>query len=263
MHIVVCIKQTPDTAAKVVVVGGHVAWGDSPLVVNPWDEYSIEEAIRLKERHGGKVTAISMGPESAREALKQALAMGVDEAILITDPALKGSDALATSYVLSEALRKMGDVDLVVFGKQAIDGDTGLVPGMVARRLGWPALTYAAAIPELDAAARTIRVERLLEEGRQVVTSTLPAVISVVKEINEPRYPSFMGIRKAAKAGIPAWSAAEAGADPAQAGAVGSVVTWPEIYSPPPREGSVEMLKGTPAEVAVQLVDRLMADKVI
>src|SRR5574341_525153 len=115
MHIVVCVKQTPDTAAKVVVVGGHVTWGDSPLVVNPWDEYSIEEAIRLKERHGGKVTALSMGPERAREALKQALAMGVDEAILITDPALKGSDALATSYVLAQAIKKMGDVDVAVF----------------------------------------------------------------------------------------------------------------------------------------------------
>ena len=263
MHIVVCIKQTPDTAAKVSVVRGHVTWGDSPMVVNPWDEYSIEEAIRLKEKHGGKVTALSTGPENTREALKQALAIGVDEAILISDEALKASDALATSYTLAKAIQKMGDVDVVVFGKQAIDGDTGLVPGMVARRLGWPALTYTAAITELDAGGKTVKLERLLEEGRQVVSSRLPAVISVVKEINEPRYPSFMGIRKAAKAQIPVWSAADLSLEGDRVGAAGSAVAWPEIYSPPPREGSVEILKGTPQEVAVQLADRLIADKVI
>lgn len=263
MHVVVCVKQTPDSAAKVSVENGKVTWGDAGLVVNPWDEYAIEEAIRLKEKHGGKASAISMGPETAREALKTCLAMGCDEAILISDPALKGSDALATSYVLAKAIEKFGDVDVVLFGKQAIDGDTGLVPVGVARRLGWAPLTYTIKIAELDSVAKTIRVERLLEEGKQVVTSRLPAVVGTVKDINEPRYPSFMGIRKAAKAVIPIWSAADLGCDPAKIGPGGSAMTWPQVNPLPARQGSVELLTGTPEEAAVQLADKLLADKVI
>ena len=264
LHVVVFTKQTPDTAARVEVRDGHVAWGDAPLVVNPWDEYAIEEAIRLKEKHGGKATAVSMGPESAREALKQAVAMGCDEAILISDPGLKGSDVLATSRALAKAVERMGDVDLIAFGKQAIDGDTGQTAIAVARRLGWSPLTYVAKIAEIDPAERTIKVERLLEEGRQTVKSKLPAVISVVKEINEPRYPSFMGIRKASKLTIPVWSAADIGLAASEAGAAGSAVVWPEIRSLPVREAACEFIEGaTPEEIASKLVDRLLAEKVI
>lgn len=263
MHVVVCVKQTPDSAAKVSVDNGKVTWGDAGLVVNPWDEYAIEEAIRLKEKHGGKASAISMGPESAKEALKTCLAMGCDEAILISDPALKGSDALATSYVLTKVIEKFGDVDVVLFGKQAIDGDTGLVPVGVARRLGWPPLTYTIKIAELDVTAKTIKVERLLEEGKQVVASRLPAVVGTVKDINEPRYPSFMGIRKAAKATIPTWTAADLGCDPAKIGLSGSAMKWPQVHPLPARQGSVEIIDGSPEEAAVKLADRLMADKVI
>ncbi len=262
MHIAVFVKQTPDSAAKMGVENGKVT-ADSNPVVNPWDEYAIEEAIRLKEKHGGKATAISMGPEGAKEALKTCLAMGCDEAFLISDPALKGSDALATSYVLAQAIQKLGDVDVALFGKQAIDGDTGLVPVGVARRLGFAPLTYAIKIAEIDPAAKTIKVERLLEQGRQIVTAKLPAVISTVKDINEPRYPSFMGIRKAAKAVIPTWSAADLGCDPAKIGAAGSATQWPSLYPIPAREGSVEMLEGAPEEIAAKLADKLMADKVI
>jgi electron transfer flavoprotein beta subunit len=263
MHVVVFVKQTPDSAAKMTAENGKVSWGDSGLVVNPWDEYAIEEAIRLKEQHGGKATAISMGADSAREALKTCLAMGCDEAILISDEALKQSDALATSYVLAKAIQKLGDVDIAVFGKQAIDGDTGLVPSGVARRLGWPPLTYTSKIAEIDPAARTIKVERLLEQGRQVVTSSLPAVIGTVKDINEPRYPSFMGIRKAAKATIPTWTAADLGLEAGKIGRAGSTMHWPDIRPLPAREGQVELLEGTPEEVASALADRLLADKVI
>jgi len=263
MHVVVCVKQTPDSAAKVNVDNGQVTWGDASLVVNPWDEYAIEEAIRLKEKYGGKASALSMGPETAKEALKTCLAMGCDEAILISDPGLKGSDALATSYVLAKAIEKLGDVDVVLFGKQAIDGDTGLVPMGVARRLGWVPLTYTIKIAELDPAAKTIRVERLLEEGKQVVTSRLPAVVGTVKDINEPRYPSFMGIRKAAKAAIPIWTAADLGCDPSKVGRNGSAMSWPKVDPLPARQGTVELISGTPAEAAAQLADKLFADKVI
>ena len=144
MHTVICAKQTPSTTAILAVEEGKVTWSDpggSPDIANPWDEYAIEEAIRLREKHGGKVTAISMGPEEAREALKTAIAMGCDEAVLITDEAIKGSDTLATSYVLAKAIEKLGDVDLVIFGRQAIDGDTGQTSMQVARRLGWTPLS--------------------------------------------------------------------------------------------------------------------------
>ncbi len=263
MNIVVCTKQTPDTAAKVEVKEGHVTWGEAALVVNPWDEYAIEEALRLREKHGGKVTAISMGPESAKEALKTALAMGCDEAILISDPALKGSDATATATALAAAIRKVGEVDMVAFGKQAIDGDTGLTAIAVAAKLGWSPLTYLSKISEIDPAGKTLTVERSLEEGKQICAAKLPAVISVVKDINEPRYPSFMGIRKAAKATIAVWSLADIGVDPSTVGSAGSSVTWPEIYPPPPREGSVEIIEGAPEEIAAKLADKLIAEKVI
>ena len=263
MHVVVCIKQTPDTAAKVDVKDGHVVWGDAPLVLNPWDEYAVEEAIRLKEKLGGKATALCMGPESAKEALKQCIAMGCDAAVLLSDPALKGSDVLATSRALAKTVEKMGDVEIVLFGNRAIDGDTGQTAIAVSRRLGWSPLTYLAKIDEIDAGAKTIKVERLLEEGRQIVTSKLPAVISTVKEINEPRYPSFMGIRKASKTEIPIWSASDIGIDPALVGAAGSAVTWPEIVPPPSREIKVEFIEGAPAEIAAKLAEKLIAEKVI
>ena len=262
MNVVVCIKQTPDSAAKISVENGQVTW-DTGLVLNPWDEYAVEEAIRLKEKHGGKATALCLGPESAKEALKTCVAMGCDEAILVSDPALDGSDALATAYVLTLAIQKVGAVDVAMFGKQAIDGDTGLVPMAVARRLGWAPLTYTVQIAEIDAGAKTIKALRLVEQGKQVVTAKLPAVIGTVKEINEPRYPSFMGIRKAAKANIAVWKAADLGAEAGKVGAAGSATRWPKVYPPPAREGAVELLDGTPEDVAAKLADKLIADKVI
>jgi electron transfer flavoprotein beta subunit len=261
LNIVACIKQTPDSAAKITVENGKVTW-DAALVLNPWDEYAVEEAIRLKEKHGGKVTALCLGPEAAKEALKTCVAMGCDEAILLSDPAFEGSDALATAYLLAQAIQKIGAVDLVLCGKQAIDGDTGLVPMALARRLGWSPVSFTMHL-EVDPAARTLKATRLLEQGKQMVTAKLPAVIGTVKEINEPRYPSFMGIRKASKANIPTWGAADLGADPAKVGAAGSATKWPAIYPPPAREGAVELIEGTPEEAAAKLADKLIADKVI
>ncbi len=200
MHIAVCIKQTPDSAANTIVENGVATWGDAPMVVNPWDEYALEEAIRIKEQHGGRVTALAMGPKSAREALKTAIAMGCDSGVMLSDEVLIGCDARITARVLASAIEKLGDVDLAIFGKQAIDGDTGIVPVSVACTLGWTALSYVAQVNELDVRNLRISVGRSIEEGRQNCSAALPAVISVVKEINEPRYPSFIGIRKASKA---------------------------------------------------------------
>lgn len=260
MNIVVCVKQTPDTAAIVTVEDGVVSWGDAPVVLNPWDEYAVEEALQIKEAHGGEVTAISLGPEDAKEALKQALAMGCDQAILISDPAFAGADSLVVSKILAASIDKIEGTDLVIFGRASVDSDTGVTGPQVARRLGWPALSLVAAISSLDPEGKTIAVERMLDEGRQLVSSPLPAVVSVVKEINEPRYPSFMGIRKASRAEIPLWTAAELGLDEISDPAV----TWPDIMAPPKIETEVEMIEGeNPEEMATRLVDRLMEEKVI
>lgn len=259
MKSVVCIKQVPDSAAKVAVQGGKVTWGDAPLVMNPWDEYAVEAALLQKEAAGGDVVAISMGGESAKEALKTALAMGCSEAILISDPALDKADSQVTARILAAAIKKIGDVQAAFFGRQAIDGDLGVTAAQTARALGWPALTLVSAIRSLDPGAGTVRVERTMEEGRQVVESKLPAVISVSKDIGEPRYPSFMGIRKASRANIPAWSLSDLGVSAPQ-----PVVHWPEVMAPPAREVKTEIITGSsPEEVAQKLVDKIMAEKVL
>ena len=265
MHIVVCTKHTPDSEAKMSVDdAGNVSWGESPLIINPWDEYAVEEALLLRDEHGGKVTVISMGPEEALEALKHAVAMGCDEAIRVWDDSCAGSDTLATSYVLAKAIEKMDDVDIVLFGKSAIDAETWQTAGAVAHRLGWPALMYTINIAALDPAAKTIVVEQLLEEGRQEVSAPLPAVVGTTKGINEPRYTSFIGIRKASKMEYPLQTLDEIGAEVDRVGAAGSGVRWPEVFTPPVREGEAEIIEAeTVEETAAILVEKLLAEKVI
>ena len=262
MKIVVCVKQVPDSAAKVVVDGGRVTWGESPLVINPWDEYAVETALLQQEAKGGSVTVVSVGGESAKEALKHALAMGCGEAVLISDPALVKADSQAIARVLAAAIRKISQteaVDLVFFGRQAIDADMGVTAAQTGRVLGWPALTLVSTIQGVDPATRTIRVERSIEEGRQVVEAKMPATVSVIKDIGEPRYPSFMGIRKASRAEIPTWSLADLGEAPPEPS-----VEWPEVLNPPVREVRCEMITGdSPQEVAEKLVDRILAEKVL
>lgn len=265
MKVVVCTKQTPSTTAVFKVDDGTVSWDDpggKPLVVNPWDEYAIEEAIRLTENHGATdAIAITAGSEESKEVLKTALAMGCTEAVLVSDPAFEGSDTLGTARVLAAAINNVGDVQIAVFGKQAIDGDTGQTVLQTARVLGWTPLTYVSAIQEVSDGQ--ITVERLLDDGKETVTAPLPVVVGVVKEINEPRYPSFMGIRKANRANIPVWTAADLslGAD---VGADASQVDWSDVYAIPPREGSVEIIEAdTVEEQAKILVDRLFEEKVI
>lgn len=262
MKVVVCTKQTPSTTADLTVdAAGSVSWedpGGKPNVVNPWDEYGIEEGIRLKENHGATdVIAVTLGDEDSQEALKTALAMGCTDAILLSDAAFAGADTLGTAKVLAAAVNHIGDVGVVIFGKTAIDGDTGQTAVQTARKLGWTPLTFVSAIKEISAGS--ITVERLLDDGKETVTASLPVVISVVKEINDPRYPSFMGIRKASRATIPVWSAADLGVS-----GVGSKVDWSQVYAMPPREGSVEMITGDSAQdMAAQLVDKLFEEKVI
>ena len=257
MNIVVCVKQTPDTAATITIENGKAIWGDAPLVLNPWDEYAVEQALLTKEELGGKVTALSLGPEEAKEALKLALAMGCDEAILISDPLFEGADTLIASKALAAGIEKLEEIELVFFGRASVDSDSGVLGSQTARRLGWPSISLAAAINQQDGA---IEVERMIDEGRQIVSSSLPAVVSVVKEINEPRYPSFMGIRKASQAEMPAWSAEMIGiSEP-----LSPAVTWPEMFAPQEEIAECEFIEGQSAqEIAEKLADRLMEEKVI
>ena len=256
MKIIACIKQVPDSEAKVKAENGQVSWGDAPLVINPFDEYAVEGALQQKEALGGTVTALCIGPESAKEALKHALAMGADNAILISDPALAALDTVGAARLLAAAINKVGDVEMVVFGRQTLDDGSGITAAQTARLLGWPLLGLSGQI-KVDAGSVT--VERVIEEGRQIVNAKLPAVLSVVQSIGEPRYPSFMGIRKASKAEIPVWSLGDLGMS-----APAAIVTRAELMNPPARETTVEIITGEGAEaIAETLADKILAEKVL
>jgi electron transfer flavoprotein beta subunit len=255
LKIIACIKQVPDSEAKVRAEGGNVSWGDAPLVINPFDEYAVEGALQQKEASSGTVTALCIGPESAKEALKHALAMGADEAVLIADPALNELDTVGAARVLAAAIQKIG-ADIVVFGRQTLDNGAGVTPAQTARVLGWPMLGLAGQIKVQDG---TVTVDRVIEEGRQTVSAKLPAVVSVVQSIGEPRYPSFMGIRKASKANIPVWSLSDLGVSAPE-----PVVKRTELRNPPVQETSIEIIAGeTPAEIADKLADKILAEKIL
>ena len=259
MKIIVCVKQVPDSAAKVVVDDGQVTWGDAPLVINPWDEYGVEAALVQTEKNGGDVIVVSLGAENATEALKHALAMGCQEAVLISDTAMANADSQAVARVLGAAIKKIGDADMVFFGRQAIDGDMGVTAAQTARVLGWPVVSLVSVISAVSPEEGTFRVERATEEGRQIVDGKLPAVVSVGKDIGEPRYPSFMGIRKASRANIPVWSLNDLGMD-----APKSVVSWPVVENPPTREVTTEIITGDSVqEIASELANKIMAEKVL
>jgi len=256
LKIIACIKQVPDSEAKVKAEGGQVTWGDAPLVINPFDEYAVEGALQQKEALGGTVTALCIGPESAKEALKHALAMGADEAILVSDPALTNLDSAGAARILAAAIKKIGDADMVIFGRQTLDDGSGVTGAQTARVLGWPLLSLAGSIKVQDG---SVTVERVTEEGRQTVSGKMPAVLSVVQSIGEPRYPSFMGIRKASKATIPILSSADIGESPPA-----PVVTRTELMNPPSKEVVCEIITGdTPEAIAETLANKILAEKVL
>ncbi len=261
MHVVVVTHSTPDTEATVTVdAAGKVSWGDK-LVVNPWDEYAITEAVLLKGAHNLKATVLTLGHEEEQEALKHGLAVGVDQAIRVWDGALEGADSLGYATAVAAAIKKLGDVDLVIFGKEFSDSATDQHIYQTARKLGWNMLGFVAKIEAVDFAAKTIRVRRATEAGTQTVSSKLPAVISVIKDINEPKYPTFIGIRKAAKAEIPVWGLSDLGLSAADVTPQATIETYRSL---PKREGSVEMIQGATAQAkASALVEKLIQEKVI
>ncbi len=260
MHAIVCLKQVPDTQeVKIDFDAGVILREGVPLIVNPFDEYAVEEAVRLKEKHGGTVTALTVGAPAADEALRTALAMGCDAAVLLADPAFAKSDTWATALILAKAVEKLAPYDLVFFGKQTFDGDAGVVGPRVAALLGLPMLSFVAKVEAVDFGAKNISAERLLENGRETVAAPLPAAVAVVKEINEPRYPSLMGMRKAKKVDVPTWDAAALGLDAGSVGAAGSFLKVEKIYPPPPRKGGEVVECEAPAaaqKVAARLAEQ-------
>ncbi|MGB2855801.1 MAG: electron transfer flavoprotein subunit beta/FixA family protein [Dehalococcoidia bacterium] len=255
MNIVVCIKQVPGTTEiKIDPETNTLVREGVESIINPFDTYALEEGVRLKERCGGKVTAITMGPPQAENALRETISLGADEAILISDRVFAGSDTWATSYVLSRALAKIADYDVIICGKQTLDGDTGQVGSGLSEMLGVPFVAYVSKIDEIKEGY--IRVHRMVEEGYEVLEMALPAVITVVKEINVPRLPSLRGSMKAKTAQIPVWTAADIGVEEDKAGIAGSPTRVVKIFFPK-REHKSEMFQGTPEEQVGQLVERL------
>ena len=260
LRVVACIKQVPDTTeVRMDPVKGTLVREGVASIVNPFDTYALEEGVRLKEKHGGTVAVVTMGPPQAEAALRDCIAVGADEAWLVSDRAFAGSDTWATSLTLAAALKKVG-YDLVICGKQAIDGDTAQVGPGVAVHLGLPQATYVRKVRELGAGK--IVVERLLEEGVEVVELPVPALLTVVKEINEPRLPSLKGKMRAKKAEIRKLSAADLGLSADRTGLEGSPTRVMRIFAPPPRGGG-EVFKGEPPEVADKLIAALAKDRVL
>jgi electron transfer flavoprotein beta subunit len=263
VKIAVCIKQVPDTTeVKINPETNTLVREGVASITNPFDEFAVEEALLTREKYGGEIHVITMGPPQAVEILKNALAVGADKVYLVSDKAFAGADTLATAYTLAKTIEKIGGADLVICGKQAIDGDTAQVGPGIATRLGIPQLTYVAKVREIDLAKKRIVVERMLENGREVVEASLPVLITVVKDINEPRLPSLLGIKKAAKAQIPTLTAAEIGVDENKVGLKGSPTWVSKIFSPEARGGG-EVLKGELTEVVPLLVEKLMESKLI
>lgn len=263
---VVCVKQVPDTAeVRIHPRTNTLVRAGVPAIINPFDAHAVEAAVQLKEKYGGRVTALSMGPPQAGEVLRRALGMGADDAILLTDRAFAGSDTLATSYILARAIAAIGrdtPVDLVFCGKQAIDGDTAQVGPGIATRMGFTQLTYVMAIDEVDLERRYIRVQRKLEGKREIICGRLPALLTVVKDLNELRYPSLPAVIRAARATITTWNKDALDLDPEQIGLKGSPTSVRRIFAPPARPGG-EIIPGDPRAAAATLVTKLIQTKII
>jgi electron transfer flavoprotein beta subunit len=261
MNVVVCIKQVP---AKIKIEidpkTGTLASGGVDRAINPPDLYALEEGLRIKEKTKGRVTVLTVGPAKAEESLKEAVGYGADEAILLSDPAFEGSDTWATSHILAKAAKKLGNCDLLLCGKQSIDGETGQVGPMLAEALGVPFMSLVNRIEELGQGS--IKVMRMSDEGHQLIEMTLPGVITVVKEINTPRIPSLRGLMAAKKAKIPVWNAQDLGVDPVTVGSAGSPTRVAKVFFPQ-RPGKSEMVQGSPESQVEQIVERLRQARAI
>jgi electron transfer flavoprotein beta subunit len=261
MEILVCVKQVPDTTeVKIDPVTNTLIRQGVPSIVNPFDKNAVEAALQLKEAHGGKVTVVSMGPPQATDALKECLAMGADEAFLVSDRAFGGADTLATSYTLAAAVKKLGKFDIILCGKQAIDGDTAQVGPEMAEHLGLAQITYVA---KIEVNGDTVRIEREHEDGYEVIEAKMPVMMTVVKSINEPRYPSVKGTMKANRTKIPVLTAGDLDVDAQKLGLKGSPTQVRRIFTPKQRTQGILIEKDTAREAVAELLNKLSEAKVI
>jgi len=263
MEIIVCIKQVPDTEelnkVKINPETRTLVREGIKNIINPFDENAIEEALRLREKVGGRVTVLSMGPPQAEVSLRKALAMGVDKAVLLSDKSFAGADTLATSYTLAMGIRKLGKFDLILSGKQAIDGDTAQVGPGIAEWLNLPQVTYAR---KIEVNRDKVRVERTLEDSFELMEVPLPSLITVTKEINEPRYPSLKGVLRARREKIIVWRAKDLEVDKERIGLDGSATQVIKVFTPPPPSGG-EIISGETPEIAENLIKKLEEQKII
>ncbi len=255
MNIIVCIKQVPDTAeVRIDPVTKNLVREGVKSIVNPFDSYAIEEGVRLKEKFGGKVIVLTMGPPQAEAVLREAISLGCDEGVLVSDRAFAGSDTLATSYTLSKAIEKIKDYDIIICGKQAVDGDTAQVGPGIAATLDIPQITYVRKIDEIKDSM--ITAERATEDGYEIAQTKLPCLLTVVKEVNVPRLPSLKGKMKAKSAVITMWKAADIGGEESRLGLKGSPTEVWKIFTPPPRPKG-KIYEGDAKEAVNQLVDSI------
>ena len=262
MRIVVCVKQVPaSNEVKIDPVTGRLIREGVEAVMNPFDLYAVEQGVLLREEHGGETIALSMGPRQAEQTLRECLALGCQRAVLLSDSAFAGSDTWATSYALSLAIRKIGDVDLVICGKQAIDGDTAQVGPGIAAHLDWPQVTYVSHLRALENGDLT--VTRMNEDGYDVAQLTLPAVISVVKDINTPRVPNLRSVLASRKAAIERWDDVTIEADVARIGLNGSPTRVVKTAPPPPRGGQSMRIEGNPGQCASRIVHELRKRSIV
>lgn len=255
MKIIVCIKQVPDAKdVRLDPETNTLAREGVQSIMNPYDQHALEEAVRLREELGGEVTVLSMGPPQAEDVLRQAISCGADRGVLISDRAFAGADTWATSYTLAKAVNKIGDFDLILCGKQAIDGDTAQVGPGLAIQLDIPFLTCIQKVRKAN--EKEIVMERMMDDGYDVVAVDYPVLLTVVKDLNEPRIPSLKGKMKSKKAIIEVLSAADVGADASCIGLAGSPTQVVDVFPPPPR-GERAMLTGTIDEQVEQLVEKI------
>ena len=255
MNIIVCVKQVPDTQDIRINPETNTLMREGvQSIVNPFDMYAIEEALRIKEKLGGKITVICMGPKQAEEAMREAVSMGVDEMVLMCDRAFAGSDTWATSYTLAKGIQKLGKFDLIICGKQAIDGDTAQVGPGIAATLDIPQVTYVKKTEEIK--ENMARFEKMTEEGFEVIETPLPCLITVVKEINIPRLPSLKGKIRAKQAPVTTLTAKDIDAEPEKLGLKGSPTVVKKVFTPPKRTGG-QILQGETSEVVNKLVEAL------
>lgn len=258
MHIVVCVKQVPEIQL-VKVVGDSLQLPSGAGQVNPFDSYAIEEGLRQREANGATLSALTLGPDNAQAVLREAASLGVEQLYHACDPAFEDSDTMATARILAAAIRKLGDVKLVITGKQAVDDDCSAVGAAVAGFLNWPQVMFVKKIESLSETSAVFH--RLSEDGYEVVECPLPAVISVVKEINEPRLPSLKGKMQAKKVPITTWKASDLEIDASVVGP--NSPTQVATNRPPAPRPPAEMLQGDPREVAEKLFDKLRQAQVI